>query len=227
MFDNSTKTVKVPLFTLSNLPTDIQQAAYERWVARTESSLADSKASNQFKELLDSLYEGFGCRLFDQHGEFYYINEDFGEFDGDAISFDKVVKECNQDWSIGLGEIDRSFLKTDSKEEIAHFLDSLIESESHIDNGNKYIKLWGDSINEKYQEKLKLLDKYAVGTNQHFDITIRAMREGFECTFNVFIADLKALSSKETFEEKFGSHAVFLANGSLFNIAPDLYYQDQ
>lgn len=226
MFNNSTKTVKVPLFTLSNLPTDIQQAAYERWVARTESSLADSKASNQFKELLDGLYEGFGCRLFDQHGEFYYINEDFGEFDRDAISFDKVVKECNQDWSIGLGEIDRSFLKTDSKEEIADYLNSLIESESHIDNANKYIKLWGDSINEKYQEKLKLLDKDALGTNQHFYIAIRAMQEGFKYTFSVFATDLKALSLKEVFVKEVGNHPLFLADGSLFDIDADLYYQD-
>lgn len=105
MFNNSTKTVKVPLFTLSNLPTDIQQAAYERWAARTESSLADSKASNQFKELLDGLYEGFGFLLFDKHGEFYYINENFGEFDENAISFDEVVKDYNQNWSLNLGRL--------------------------------------------------------------------------------------------------------------------------
>lgn len=226
MFNNSTKTVKVPLFTLSNLPTDIQQAAYGRWVARTESSLADSKASNQFKELLDFLYEGFGCRLFDKHGEFYYINEYFGGFDRDIISFDEVVKECNQDWSIGLGEIDRSFLKSDSKEEIADYLNSLIESESHIDNANKYIKLWGDSINEKYQEKLKLLDKDALGTNEHFYITMRAMQEGFKYTFSVFATDLKALSLKEVFVKEVGNHPLFLADGSLFDIDADLYYQD-
>lgn len=226
MFNNSTKTVKVPLFTLSNLPTDIQQAAYERWVARTESSLADSKASNQFKELLDFLYERFGFLLFDKYGEFYYTNESFGEFDKNAIGFDEVVKDYNQNWSLDLGNIDRSFLKTDSKEEIADYLNSLIESESHIDNANKYIKLWGDSINEKYQEKLKLLDKDALGTNQHFDIAIEAMREGLEYTFSVFTTDLKALSLKEVFVKEVGNHPLFLADGSLFDIDADLYYQD-
>lgn len=117
-------------------------------------------------------------------------------------------------------------MQTDSKEETAHSLNSLIESEWYTGNANKYIKLWGDSINEKYQEKLKLLDKDALGTNQHFDITIEAMLEGFEYTFSVFATDLKALSLKEVFVKEVGNHPLFLADGSLFDIDADLCYQD-
>lgn len=224
MFDNSTKTVKVPLFTLNNLPADIQKFAYEEWAEKAQGGLADSKEAEQFKELLDGLCEGFGFVLSDKHGELYYTDDNF---DYPFVGFDEVVKNHDEGWSINSGDIDSSFLKNDSKEDIAHYLSSLIEDESDIDNANKYTKLWGDSINEKYQEKLKLLDADAVGTDKHYYITIQAMQEGFECTFNVFIADLKALSSKETFEKETDNHAVFLANGSLFNIAPDLYYQDR
>ncbi|WP_339343577.1 hypothetical protein [uncultured Psychrobacter sp.] len=224
MFDNSTKTVKVPLFTLANLPADIQKVAYEEWAEKVQNGLADSKEAEQFKGLLDGLCEGFGFVLSDKHGELYYTHENY---DHPFVGFDEVIKDYDQGWSINSGDIDPSFLKNDSKEEAARYLSSLIENESDIDNADKYTKLWGESINEKYQEKLKLLNADTVGTHQHFNTTIEAMQEGFECTFNVFIADLKALSSKEAFEEKTGSHAVFLANGSLFNIAPDLYYQDQ
>ena len=230
MFDNSTKTVKVPLFTLASLPADAQKVAYEEWAAKTKDGLASSHEAEQFKEVLDGLYEGFGFVICDRHYELYYVNEDLGaqhvNCSGPNVDFDELIKD-DEGWGISSGDIDRSFLKTDSKEEIANFLNSLIESESYTDDTNKYSKLWGVFINEKYQEKLKSLDADAVGTEQHYYAAIKAMQEGFECTFNVFIADLKALSSKEIFEEKFGSHAVFLANGSLFNIAPDLYYQDQ
>ena len=223
MFNNSTKTVKVPLFTLSNLPTDIQQVAYEEWAARTKDGLANSKDSEYFQEFLDGLCEGFGFVLYDAHSECYYIKEDDGE---NAISFDEVVKECDQKWSLNSGGIDASFLKYDSKEEITRYLNSLIENESDVGDVDKYTKLWGCFINEKYQEKLKSLDAGAVGTDKHYYTTIEAMQEGFECTFNAFIGDLKALSSKETFEKEADDHAVFLANGSFFDMDADLYYQE-
>ena len=229
MFDNSRKTVKVPLFTLASLPADAQKVAYEEWVTKTKDGLASSHEAEQFKEVLDGLYEGFGFVICDRHCEFYYVNEDLGyeneKFAGPNVDFDSVIKD-NEGWGIFLGKIDRSFLRTDSKEEIANDLNSLIESGSYVDNTNKYSKLWSVFINEKYQEKLKLLDKDALGTNQHFYIAIRAMQEGFKYTFSVFATDLKALSLKEVFVKEVGNHPLFLADGSLFDIDADLYYQD-